>query len=233
MALGNNTLSGSGDDRLDRAQRLTSPGMATWADIDNVRYCTGCAHFWRRHCQLFVARMRKQVRDPDFLGPKLPRGQRACTKFTPNGARGGSLRAPSARGDDAMASISERFPATGNFRADDLKLGDLDLQIADVKLDVSISSSAYGDVVTFGNDERRLIMNVTVARQIAALHGDETDDWPGKWVTLFYDSSVKFNDEIVGGIRVRPVVPNLPEGNGSTRPKPKPPLTDDGDAIPF
>ena len=70
------------------------------------------------------------------------------------------------------------------------------------------SNGKYGDVVSFHNDGRKLVLNQTTARQIAALLGDDTDQWPNGWIALFCDETVKFGDEIRPGVRVRPTVPH-------------------------
>jgi len=94
------------------------------------------------------------------------------------------------------------------------------------------SNGKYGDVVSFHNDGRKLVLNQTTARQIAALLGDDTDQWPNGWIALFCDETVKFGDEIRPGVRVRPTVPHA-ASNGPVpvkKPPEKPAFDDD---IPF
>ena len=50
--------------------------------------------------------------------------------------------------------------------------------------------------------ERGMILNKTNANIITELHGSETDDWPGKMITL-YSARVEFQGKIVDGIRVQ------------------------------
>ena len=47
----------------------------------------------------------------------------------------------------------------------------------------------------------------TNAESIARLHGDESDDWVGKWITLYHDETVSFGNRSVGGVRVRDEIP--------------------------
>jgi hypothetical protein len=246
MALGDKYLVPSGDDRLDRAQRLTSPGMVTWADLDNVRYCTACAHFWRRHCQLYLNVMRPRLRDPNFMGPKLPRGQRACTQFAPHGERGGPFPLATARGDTDMVSFSDRYPPGqgGTFLKADHLRGQDDLigVIESVDLDVQIGGKLL-DIVRFQDSEYSLVLSQATGRVIVSLYGDDTDDWIGNAIALFCDDTVEFKDkdgvDHRGGVRVRPAKPGtMGDGSAATVVKTttattKPPFDDDGDSIPF
>jgi len=59
-------------------------------------------------------------------------------------------------------------------------------------------------VLHFTNFDKPLVLNTTNAETIADnFDGDtETDNWPGKQITLFYDMTVRFGTKR-GGIRVR------------------------------
>ena len=59
-------------------------------------------------------------------------------------------------------------------------------------------------VLSFDGKEKKLTLNVTNARMIAAnLGSDDTDDWIGKKVVLYNDPNVQFAGKITGGIRIR------------------------------
>lgn len=58
-------------------------------------------------------------------------------------------------------------------------------------------------VIKFKEFDKRLVCNVTNARQIAKIHGDETDNWEGKKITLWVNPDVQFAGETVSAIRVR------------------------------
>ena len=58
-------------------------------------------------------------------------------------------------------------------------------------------------VVWFEEDERGLVLNVSLTEILMDLFGSETDRWKGKRVRLFNDRRVKFKGEAVGGIRVK------------------------------
>jgi hypothetical protein len=47
--------------------------------------------------------------------------------------------------------------------------------------------------------------------QIAAHLGNDTRTWPGKWLKIWPDPSVKYGGEKVGGIRVRTTLPSADE----------------------
>lgn len=67
--------------------------------------------------------------------------------------------------------------------------------------------------VWFKGAAKALLMNKTLAMQIAALHGPETDDWTGKRVTL-YATKVKAFGKTHDVIRVADTVPPMPQ-NGA------------------
>lgn len=66
-------------------------------------------------------------------------------------------------------------------------------------------------VVHFEEDIKPLILNVTNGKAIAKLYGKQVEGWTGKQITLYFDPSVKFGRERVGGVRV----------SAPTRKKPK------------
>lgn len=57
-------------------------------------------------------------------------------------------------------------------------------------------------VVYFDELPRGLVLNRTNVKRIIALHGNETDDWKGKKITL-YPSETDFGGKTVDCIRVR------------------------------
>jgi hypothetical protein len=59
-------------------------------------------------------------------------------------------------------------------------------------------------VAYFDGEERGLVLNKTnLKRAAAALKSDDTDDWLGKQIVLYFDENVEFGGELVGGIRLR------------------------------
>lgn len=119
-----------------------------------------------------------------------------------------------------MVSVSGKYasPSKQLFKAADLQGGDLVLQLDYVEFDHQLGSSGeYVDFVHFTNDEHVLSLNATNAHAIAALHGDETDEWPSGWIAIFHDPTVKFEDRVTGGVRVRPYVPKPEDGKPPTK----------------
>jgi hypothetical protein len=119
-------------------------------------------------------------------------------------------------GDGPMVSINDRYPKSGLFSAKnwDPEVGDLDLQIDHLELDRWFGDDKpVKDVLHFKNDGRELVLNGITGRQIAKLHGNESDDWAGRWITLYLDPTVEFQGN-KGGIRVRDRVPAIGSGNG-------------------
>lgn len=64
-------------------------------------------------------------------------------------------------------------------------------------------------VISFKGAEKRFLCNVTNAKCIAAMYGNNTDTWIGKAVTL-YPTQADFGGKTVDAIRVRPTVPRGP-----------------------
>lgn len=59
--------------------------------------------------------------------------------------------------------------------------------------------------------DKKLALNKTNGKTIAKLYGKDTDDWAGKWITI-YPTTTDFGGETVDCIRVKPNVPQ-PRGN--------------------
>ena len=112
-------------------------------------------------------------------------------------------------------NINETFPSTSNF----LKKEDLPKPVK-VKIDSAEMIEFDQDgktqrkiVLKFEGKEKALACNKTNARTIAAMHGDETDNWIGKEITLYNDPTVSMGDQVVGGIRIQ-YMPPVTEGDG-------------------
>lgn len=66
-------------------------------------------------------------------------------------------------------------------------------------------TKAKADKAGTPDKEKRMVLNKTNAMQIAALHGNEVDDWAGKPVT-FYPTQAPAFGKIVDCVRVRSTV---------------------------
>jgi hypothetical protein len=95
---------------------------------------------------------------------------------------------------------------SGNWlKASDLK-GDETKTIKEVQIE------PVGDKdkpVLYFQDETAMVLNITNANSIKTLHGDETDLWTGKPITIYCDQ-VPFRGDIVPAIRVRTVEATRP-----------------------
>lgn len=114
--------------------------------------------------------------------------------------------------------VSLLFPSE-YIRCDDLDGRDVNLHVARVQMDTlkTERGSERKPVVFFQEmearhrqdrtkDNKKLVLNVTNAKTIAKLYGNETDDWAGKPITLFGTTCEAFG-ETVTCIRVRPDAP--------------------------
>ena len=59
-------------------------------------------------------------------------------------------------------------------------------------------------VISFVGKEKTFVCNVTNARRIAFLYGNDYEQWPGKKITLFVDPFVEFGGQLKPSIRVKP-----------------------------
>jgi len=82
-----------------------------------------------------------------------------------------------------MTSISERY-GSSLMTAQDVKAGNLTLQISYVEWDVLMGKETR-DLVHFVGEDRCLVLNPTNARALARLLGDDGDKWRGNWITLY------------------------------------------------
>lgn len=78
-------------------------------------------------------------------------------------------------------------------------------------------------VVYFEELEKGMVFNTTnLNRAVKALGSDDTDDWRGKKLVVYFDENVEFGGEMVGGLRVR-----------APKAQPKPSMADIENDIPF
>src|SRR5215207_4540691 len=124
--------------------------------------------------------------------------------------------------------ISDAFPS--NY----LKAADLNGRTVQVIID-HIDMETLGDdrrpVVYFQNKEKGLVLNKTNANNIAAVHGDDTDEWVGRPIIL-YPAMVDFQGRSVEAIRVN-AKPQPARTSKAPPPPPEPTYADLDDEIPF
>lgn len=76
-------------------------------------------------------------------------------------------------------------------------------------------------MLSFVGKQKKLALNKTNGKIIASMYGTETNNWAGKAITL-YPTTTTFGSETVECIRVRPVVPQQPNGNSRRGKQPAP-----------
>ena len=101
--------------------------------------------------------------------------------------------------------IGEMFPSKF-VKAADVEDQPLTLEIAGVEAVELEGQKKYS--VAFEESDKQLILNVTNAKTIANLYGDDTRDWIGKRIKLFAQQ-VDFRGEQVMAIRVSLAKPVL------------------------
>lgn len=116
-----------------------------------------------------------------------------------------------------MSDVRLLFP-TEYLAAPDLRGKDVDLTISSVTAEMlkSANGEEKKGVIYFrelhqhaektGEKEKRLVLNKTNMKTIAAMHGYEGNEWAGKRITLFPTTCSAFG-ETVDCIRVRPTEP--------------------------
>lgn len=132
-----------------------------------------------------------------------------------------------------MPKTSDMFPSRW-LKASDFEDGDATLTIRDVGQERIGQGKDAADkfVLYFVDEDRGLVLNKTNVGTIAKLHGDDTDDWIGKDVTLFA-TEVQFQSEMVEAIRVRSKPPRRPGQKAAKPTAPAEAVTDDPDDAPF
>ncbi len=124
--------------------------------------------------------------------------------------------------------ISAAFPSR-YLKAADLQDKPITLIMSRVELE-NIGDDESKPVLYFTKTAKGLVLNKTNAKVIVAAHGDSTDEWEGKPITLF-PAMVDFRGDTVEAIRVRIPKP-------AAAPKPAPQVVDElnppvDDEIPF
>jgi hypothetical protein len=105
--------------------------------------------------------------------------------------------------------ISDVFPSK-YVKAADLEGRTVTLTIKDLRIEKMGhgSEEERKPVLYFEKATKGLVLNATNARTIAALYGDESDDWPGKRVTL-YPTQVKAFGQLQACIRIKEEIPAI------------------------
>ena len=117
---------------------------------------------------------------------------------------------------DPRSDYRLMFPS--NFiAAPDLMGNDATVAVESVKIEelqMAGGKTESKPVVRFVGKKKALVLNKTNAKTVAGLCGTQTDEWPGKRITLF-PTTTKFGRETVDCLRVRPDAPAVKETTGS------------------
>ena len=87
-----------------------------------------------------------------------------------------------------------------------LTISQVDVKEFDEKSQDGRAYQAQKIILSFAKTPKQLVVNKTNARSIAAMHGDDTDDWVGKEIKLF-TAQVDFQGTQVPAIRVQVDMP--------------------------
>lgn len=89
--------------------------------------------------------------------------------------------------------------------------GELELIIRDVRMVQIDPNDDAPKVVVFFNDGSPLILNSGNWNIIEDMYGDDSDEWTGKKIRVWFNPDVEFQGKRVGGIRVRTQA-EMPQG---------------------
>lgn len=77
----------------------------------------------------------------------------------------------------------------------------------------------------FEEEDKPMVLNPVNVELIGQFLGQETDDWIGKKIVLYFDPSIMFKGKLTGGIRVRAPKGSAKPAAAPSRPAPLPPKT--------
>lgn len=107
----------------------------------------------------------------------------------------------------AQLYLNSDYLAEGDFISDDGSYREFTLVVKAVTMDElqlpGRSTKEDKVVLAFEKAKKRLVLNRTNVAAIKSHHGKAVKDWIGKAVTVFYNPSVKFGRETVGGVRIK------------------------------
>lgn len=128
--------------------------------------------------------------------------------------------------------ISQVFPSK-YVAAADLNGKTVTLTIKAVTLEEMVTHKderVKKPVVWFERATKGLVLNVTNAKIIAALYGDETNDWLGQRISI-YPTRVKAFGQLQDAIRVREEVPAQPKPQAQAAQAEEPSGIDDDEDV--
>ena len=100
-----------------------------------------------------------------------------------------------------MPTLNQLYPSRF-LKAEDLDGKDTSYTIQGLELEEVGQDQEEKPILYFTEIDKGLVVNKTNFKAIAGIHGADSDDWPGKKITL-YPTEVEFSGKTALGIRVR------------------------------
>lgn len=132
-----------------------------------------------------------------------------------------------------MPKVSEMMPSKW-LRASDVDEDGVVMTIKSVE-EETIGQGANAEdkwVLYFKEVEKGLVLNKTNMTTIAKLCGDDTDDWPGKRITL-YSTETLFEGKTVECVRIKSKAPKAEKAAKNGKAEPVAADSEDDSDIPF
>ena len=101
--------------------------------------------------------------------------------------------------------ISEMFPSK-YLKSEDLGNRTARCIIETIEM-CDVGEGEIKPVFYFQGKDKGMVLNITNANALAAIYGDETEDWIGREIVLYVDKNVMFKGKRCDGLRVRPPLP--------------------------
>ncbi len=99
-------------------------------------------------------------------------------------------------------SINEIYKSNSNWiKAEDLKGRAVKVTIDKIELE-EVGTSGYKAVIHFVGKEKALVLNVTNAKCLASVFGDDEQAWKGQEIVM-YPTTTEYGGKTVDCIRVR------------------------------
>jgi len=96
---------------------------------------------------------------------------------------------------------SDMFPSN-YFNTDDVRAGELRVTIESISQEEMRDESRKW-ILRFAGETKGLVMKPVLQDQLDVLFGDETEDWIGKEIILYFDPTVMYGNKRTGSIRIK------------------------------
>lgn len=96
-----------------------------------------------------------------------------------------------------------KYLGGADLRADDGSYRTFKLTILDVGMENVEEGSPDKPVMKFQGADKGMILNSTNWAICEMAYGEDSDDWRGKKVEVYFDQTVTFKGKVTGGVRMR------------------------------